>query len=69
MLKATFNKKLPGSTFAASIESLKNDSIEIMSEVNCFGKTIAVGSNQSIMILIGVIAGHGYGNLESVFEV
>jgi len=69
MLKATFSKNLPASTFAASIEALKNDHITIMSEVNCFGKTLAVGSNQSIMILIGVIAGHGYANLESVFEV
>ena len=69
MLKVTFNKKLPVSTFAASIDSLKVDSISIMSETNTFGKIVAVGSNQSIMILIGVIAGHGYDNLESVFEI
>ena len=40
-----------------------------MSETNTFGKIVAVGSNQAIMILIGVIADHGYDNLESVFEV
>ena len=69
MLKATFNKKLPVSTFAASIDALKVDSISIMSETNTFGKIVAVGSNQAIMILIGVIAGHGYDNLESDFEI
>ena len=52
MLKATFNKKLPVSTFAASIDALKVDSISIMSETNTFGKIVAVGSNQAIMILI-----------------
>ena len=69
MLKATFNKKLPSSIFITSIDSLKVDSISIMSETNTFGKIVAVGSNQAIMILIGVIAGHGYDNLESVFEI
>lgn len=69
MLKATFNKKLPSSVFNISVDALKIDSISIMSETNTFGKIVAVGSNQAIMILIGVIAGHGYDNLESVFEI
>ena len=69
MLKATFNKKLPASVFNISVDSLKVDSISIMSETSVFGKIVAVGSNQAIMILIGVIAGHGYDNLESVFEI
>jgi len=69
MLKATFNKKLPSSVFNISVDSLKIDSISIMSETSVFGKIVAVGSNQAIMILIGVIAGHGYDNLESVFEI
>ena len=69
MLKATFNKKLPASIFITSIDALKIDSISIMSETSVFGKIVAVGSNQAIMILIGVIAGHGYDNLESVFEI
>ena len=69
MLKATFNKKLPSSIFITSIDALKIDSISIMSETSVFGKIVAVGSNQAIMILIGVIAGHGHDNLESVFEI
>ena len=69
MLKATFNKKLLSSIFITSIDSLKVDSISIMSETSAFGKIAAVGSNQAIMLLIGVIASHGYDNLESVFEI
>jgi hypothetical protein len=69
MLKATFNKKLPSSIFITSIDALKIDSISIMSETSVFGKIVAVGSAQAIMILIGVIADRGYDNLESVFEI
>ena len=69
MLKATFNKKLPSSVFNTAVDDLEVDLISIMSEKSAFGKIVAVGSAQAIMILIGVIADRGYDNLESVFEI